>query len=73
MTGSQNDKAFKNISMTINLVILQVVKSLVSLVKVTSCDETKEFADRILKDMRLLCPPVIQNTVSIFVNNEQID
>ena len=63
----------KNISLTLSIITFQVGKSLLPLVWITSSDETTEFVSRMLKDKILLCPPVIQNIVSRFMDIEQMD
>ena len=70
---TESPEMVKNISLTLTLVFFQVGRNLVPLVWLSSCDETIEFASRLFKDKILLCPTVIQNMVSRFVNLELMD
>ena len=73
MDFTESTEMVKNVSLTLTLVFFQVARNLVPLVWLTSCDETIEFASRLFKDKILLCPTVIQNMVSRFVNLELMD
>ena len=73
LTSSNTNEEINIVFMNLQIIFNQVAKSLIPLVWVTSSDETIEFASRMLKEKILLCPQLIQNMASRFINFEQID
>ena len=73
LTSSISNQQINLVFMNLHIIFIQVSKSLLPLVWVTSCDETIEFASRMLKDKILLCPQGIQNMASRFINLHEMN
>ena len=65
-----SNEDYYNLFINVHIIFGQVTRNLLPLVWLTSSDEIIDFAFRSLKDKILLCPQVIQNMVSRFINLE---